>query len=284
MNIAREDSTMNEELNIYQKVAQFLINVRTTKPREAICHALVVSVLVDEEAPLGVNQVVSRIQGKWKIKVPPERVSKSLKSLHPSGVLQKEDKLYFMNDQQKEEYRQTIKNRVAFFEEVEQDWLDSMERIKRCKKLTGSERSLITEDFRSAINRLCDRKGTKIEKFLSRRANELEYTFVGREIISCLPPKDSRPSEILSIEKEIFPLFFDRASEKRAQYIAGLAQTYIRKTIFDVEARGRTVFEAKMQSLNVYLDTMMVFRLLGLNGRQKQEAAELLFQCTKTLA
>jgi len=274
---------LEEKLNIYQKVAQFLINVRTKKPREAICNALVLSVLVDEEAPSSVNQVVKKIQEKWKIKTPPERVSKSLQSLYDTGILQKDNRLYLMNGQQKEEYRQAIKNRVAFFEEVEQAWLDSMQKIKRCRELTTDERQLILEDFRSAINQLCERKGAKIGKFLDRSATELEYTFIGKEIMDCLPPTDSRPSEILSIEREIFPLFFDSADLRRAQYVAGLAQTYLRETIFEVETKGRSIFEAKMQSLNVYLDTMMVFRLLGLNGREKQEVTEYVISMHRNL-
>lgn len=265
---------MEEKLDIYQRVAQFLINVRTKKPREAICNALVVSILVDEERPLGVNQVVKKIEEKWRIRTPPERISKSLKSLHGFRVLQKDERLYYMRDQQKEDYRQMVRNRAAFFEAVEQDWLDSMQKIRACRELTADESGLIIKDFRSAMSRLCEREGDKIRKFLDRSATELEYTVVGREIIACLPSTDSRPSEILKIEKRIFPLFFDSGDLRRAQYVTGLAQACLRETIFEVETKGFSIFEAKMQSLNVYLDTMLVFRLLGLDGREKQEIAE----------
>jgi len=279
----RRRSAMNEELDIYQKVAQFLINVRTNKPREIICHAIILGVLVDAEGELGVNQIVAKIQEKWKIKVPPERVSKSLKSLANSRDVEKKEGRYFMNDLQREHYRQSIQNRVSFFEEVEQDWIEAMQRVKKCRKLSDTEKAMITKDFRNAISGLCDKHASRIVNFLSGAATELEHTFVGKEILDCLPTSVSRPAEILSIEKDIFPLFFQSGDDKRAKYVAGITQTYIRRTIFEVETEGHEIFEAKMKPLNVYLDTNMIFSLLGLDGSERQEIAEHIVSMNRNL-
>lgn len=272
--LSARESTLGDELNIYQKVAQFLINVKANKPRETICHALILGVLADEEDGFGVRQVVRKIQEKWKIKVPPHRVSEGLKALSSSGIVNRQEGRYLMDDHQKEQYQQDVRNRVSFFEEVEQDWIETIQRTGKCRQLTVTEKRTIIEDFRAVIGGLCDRYASKVANFLSGGTTQLEQTFVSKEIVACLPASKSRPAPILSVEKKIFPLFFQNADDRRAKYVSGVAQTYIRRTIFEVETQGRSIFEAKMKTLNVYLDTNMIFSLLGFHGPERQEVAE----------
>jgi hypothetical protein len=274
---------MQDSQDLYQKVAQFLINVRTNKPREMICHYLILSTLAEEEGEFGVNQTVRKIQEKWKVTVPAERVSKGLKSLDDSNMVKKQEGKYFMDTQQKERYRQSVANRVVFFEEVEQAWIESMQRINKCRELTEAEKQVVTGDFRRAVSTLCDKHVERIIGFLSGGTTELEHTFVSREIIDCVPDHQNDPGEIATIEKTIFPLFFRDADEQRAKYVSGIAQAYLRRTILEVETRGKDIFDAGLKSLCTYLDTNMVFSLLGLDGLERKSTAEYLVSMHKSL-
>jgi len=264
---------LNENLDIYHKIAQFLLNIKARNPREAVCHALVMDILSVETDTLGVDKVTKGIEDKWKIKVPAVRVSDSLKTLHKSGFLNKPNSGYRMNEKQKSRYQQSIANRVAFLEEVEQEWIESMQRIGRCRKLTVKEKTLVVEDFRNAIDHMCDKKANEIYNFLCGNVNTLESTVISEEITRWLPKKRNRLKEIKDIEKEIFPLFFQIDDVKRAKYIAGLSQIYIRRTIFECELQGKEVLEGRLSLVNIYLDTNLIFDLVGLHGTKRGEIA-----------
>lgn len=264
---------MKENLDIYHKIAQFLLNIKARNPREAVCHAFVMDILGVETDTLSVNKVTKGIENKWRIKIPAVRVGDSLKALHNNGFLDKPNSGYRMNEKQKSRYQQSIANRVAFLEEVEQEWIESMQRIGRCRKLTVKEKKLIVEDIRNAVDHMCGKKANGIYNFLCGNANTLESIVISKEITRWLPKKRNRPKEIKDIEKEIFPLFFQIDDVKRAQYIAGLAQTYIRRTIFECELQGKGVLEGRLSSVNIYLDTNLIFDLAGLHGTKREEIA-----------
>ena len=274
---------MENKLDIYQKVAQFLINFRTKKPREIICHSIVMGILAEKEGRLSIDELINTIHEKWGIVIPKERVRNSINSLRDSKWLQGEKGQYFMDGQQKESYQQAIKNRISFFEEVEQQWIDSMERIGNLGSLAENEKRLIIEDFRAALDGLCELHASRIANFLTGNATELAHPFIGNEIINCLPASASRTEKMLTIEEKIFPLFFHDSDPNRARYVAGMAQTHLRRTIFEVETQGHSILGAKIKDINVFLDTNMIFHLLGINGLQQKDTAEHLISMNKSL-
>jgi hypothetical protein len=278
-----EDFTMEMKMDIYQKAAQFLINVKTNEPRELICHSLVLSILADSSNSFSVNRTVREIESKWKIRVPPERVSRSLKKLAIENNISKNENTYFMDEQQKEKYYQNIKIRLSFFKEVENDWIENMQRSGSCRPLKEDEKELVIKDFRYVMDAICDRHVQKVINFLNNKAMDMQNTFIGKELIECIPPSDTRTEDILNIEKTIFPLFFQNTDTRRSQYCAGLAQTYLRRTIFEVETQGKNIFEKKLNSVNLFLDTNLIFNLLGLHGDEEKETTERLIGLNRSV-
>ena len=61
-------------MDVYQKAAQFLINVKTKVPREMICRCLILGILVDSSNEISVNATMKAIAVKWQLNVPAVRV------------------------------------------------------------------------------------------------------------------------------------------------------------------------------------------------------------------
>ena len=62
-------------MDVYQKAAQFLINVKTKVPREMICRCLILGILVDSSNEISVNATMKAIAVKWQLNVPAVRVA-----------------------------------------------------------------------------------------------------------------------------------------------------------------------------------------------------------------
>jgi len=274
---------MEEKMDVYQKAAQFLINVKAKEPREMVCQCLVLSILAQSTNELSVNQTVKAIEDDWKIKVPAGRISRTLKKLESEGSIQKSDKGYFMGVDQKDKYHQSIKNRVSFFKEVEDEWLKLVQTSGACKSLEKGESEQIIGDFRDAVEGLCEKHVEKVICFLNGNVTDLQDVLIGKEVMECIPENRSRTDEIRNIELNIFPLFFQGGNPQRAKYCAGIAQTYMRRTIFELETKGKELFGDRIKSVNVFLDTNLIFGLLGLHGDDEKDTLEKLLEMNRSL-
>ena len=95
---------MEQKMDVYQKAAQFLINVKAKEPREMVCQCLVLATLATSTSELSINQTAKTIEKDWKIKVPSGRISRTLKKLVGEGSIEKNDNRYFMGNDQKDKY------------------------------------------------------------------------------------------------------------------------------------------------------------------------------------
>ena len=174
---------MEVSMDVYQKAAQFLINVKTKVPREMTCRFFALGILAESTNELSVNAVLKIIAGKWKLKVPPERISMCLKNLKSDSVIRKNEKGYFMDTQQKERYVQSINNRASFFKGVEDEWLREMQSTGACKTLQPEEISIIVRDFRYAVEGMCEKHVQELITFLRGEVSGLQDVILGKEIM-----------------------------------------------------------------------------------------------------
>ena len=78
-------------------------------------------------------------------------------------------------------------------------------------------------------------------------------------------------------------MFFQNNNDKRAQYCAGLAQAYLRRTILEVETKGKEIFGNRLKTVDTYLDTNLIFSLLGLHGNNQRDSVTRLLELNKSL-
>ena len=271
-------------MDVYQKAAQFLINVKTKVPREMICRCLILGILVDSSNEISVNATMKAIAVKWQLNVPAVRVSKSLKELVAENCIGKNEKGYFMDSRQKDKYSQSVNNRASFFRSVEDEWLREMQSTGACKLLQPDEIGIIIRDFRFAVEGMCEKHVQELITFLRGELSGLQDVILGKEIMECLPAGYAdRTDPIINTELNIFPLFFQNNSDKRAQYCAGMAQAYLRRTIIEVETKGKEIFGNKLKAVVTFLDTNLIFGLLGLHGETQSDSVAKLLELNKNL-
>lgn len=216
--------------------------------------------------------------------MPVGRLNRGLKDLVSGGdIARLSQKRFSMTTEQRERYRLSIDQRLAFLEEVETEWLDAMQRTQRCRTLSGAESTAVLSDFRGAVGRLCEARATAVGLFLQGDATQLQPYLIAGEVKAYLSDEDGRTAELIRIERKIFPLFFGSEDPKRATYVAGIAQACLRRKIFTVEVEGGKLLENRLKDLRLVLDTNMIFSLVGLDGEKQQDTLEHLIDMNSEL-
>lgn len=132
-------------------------------------------------------------------------------------------------------------------------------------ELSAIERLQLEEDLQLFLLQLVRYHGAEVALFLYPVLDEVRgiLNVDERQLFRELPARGDR---ILEMRAVAFPAFVREARGDRATYVAGLLHRAALLQILQTDAEASVLFAEILQDKTLYLDTNVVFRILGLQG------------------
>lgn len=164
-------------------------------------------------------------------------------------------------------------------EEVIDEWRE-MIIGKHGYGLKTSELDLLQRDLETYTVRLFERHGLECTRLLYCGEPEIHgFIEASKEyLLRALPSHNPRVDRIRAYE---IPAFFERATPKRKTYIAELLDATFLHYQLMVDKKVDRIVQHELQGKTLYIDTNVIYRLLGFHGKGTRSAISELIELSK---
>jgi len=236
---------------------------------------LVLRAMASLDRPANADAIADEIRRQTHIRLAPEIVSRSAQDLVGEGQLKHQADLLVLpettSDLLQSDTQRFEQKRVAVLEE----WVDRLDEELEAigeQILTSQESYQLREDLEAFLLQLVRYHGVELALFLYPGCDvdeDVMATHLG-DFFRSLPKRGDRVEQL---RKRTLPGFVREAEGERAEYIAALLHRAALLSILQADPSAKAVFAEVLEQKTIYLDTNLVFRILGFQGRRLHQAA-----------
>jgi len=278
-----------EEKEIIRRLCHFAPTGAASYVRDLhdflIEHALAA---MDEERPLSSTEVLETVNQQYPIHFEMEDIIQSLKRLRGSGKMycttgprtDDPEARFGVDVETRARLQQEIAEQVEFESSVLAEWLELM--AERYPTLDDTQLDLLREDLLGFARPVFMKHGAECLSLIYSTDEEAQSFIdaVEAEASLSLP---SRPSALHEIRMRELPAFFREATTRRKRYIAQLLNSIFLLRMMQLDPKCAALMRAELREGSLYLDTNVVYRLLGLNGPHLQTAVKTVIELSRGL-
>lgn len=217
-------------------------------------------------AILILGEVIERIQHLTGLAYEAAEVQNALERLQSRGFLRFTSPghdSFVADSQAAQEAAVLLKARARRDEAVLADWLED---LRTTHALTATQLASLSDSFHNFLGSLIHRRAAEAAAFLYLNDDEGQSRFY-KAIDSQLPAATSNLEEsVARVAERAFGEFFRSTDSERRDYIADRLQVAFYYHLLSIDPRGSELVRESFPEKTLYLDTNVVYRLLGLHG------------------
>jgi hypothetical protein len=230
---------------------------------------LITNTLFLANKAIGISEILSIQEQLLGVKMAYDEIKDALRILYNKAIVVENGTKYVLSSEVHEQLnrRATVQNKLE--ENVIQRWINE-DIIPNYPELELEEISELKEDILTFLNTLFIRHGTESIQLVSGDVGLVEDMDI-QSVLKALPQCSGRLLTVRAQEFERFLSFDDADTVRFLRSLIDRAVTYL-TVVCDPQIIE--TLETRIKDKLIYLDSNVVYRLLGLQGNQRQHVVE----------
>ncbi len=220
------------------------------------------------------------IKGLWTIEVEIDEIRTARDDLVKAGLAEEEAAGFRLTDGAREE----LARKAQETEQTEAEALRQWERTIREMRpdLTAEDIESLREDLRVWLGKVIARHGAEAALMLypeEERAHRLfdEIERFGTDFLQ------TRSKEVMAVRDDAFKAFIRQPTPEQRTFLANRLNTAFYLTVLTVDPDARHLVEEKASRTRIYIDTNVLYAILGMAPAQETIAAHRLLELSRGL-
>ena len=280
---------ISQQENAWQALRQLCFFEEGNSPegldqRDSPLSVLVELVLANKDAPLvSLRDVAEAIKSTFSIQATDEELSQVVAYLEDQGGIIRggSDKTQLaITDTRRSDHLKKADEVRDLEKRVFENWKEQVR--KRYPMISEARLGELEKDLRDLLTRLFTLHGIECASLLHVGSPEADKLHQSMEssLFQRLPQRDGLIGRIRDLE---VTRFFKEASGIRLRFLGHLLRSSFVLHTIQIDPNSFHFLKGQLEGVTLYLDTNMLFALLGLNGETKKRVTQHLIDVSKSL-
>lgn len=253
---------------VARKFAHLAVVGNDVKSLHGAIDFLVQQVLLDKGSG-GLKSVRQNFEEVFLLKFEKDEIDQSLQRLVATGDVIEKQGFYTLETKKEGLLKKLNADTRVKEREIYNAWISDI--LHRYPELTEENQSNLIDDLKVYLYRLFLQNGVDCVTYINPGRKTTSNTGAYEELFNLLPTRSKKLADIRRIE---FPRFLKDADTERRIYFANLLDGTFVYQIIQIDPESLKIVRKNLKNYVLYLDTNILYSLLGLKDSRQSSAIE----------